>query len=343
MAAIDHRRTLRALLTAALLLTATSLAACSSDDPSAAPESTTKPQASGSTGAAPESLVQPVGTYEVRHSGLTLVDETRTTKAHGGVTEKPERTLRLDVWYPEVPEGAQVPLVVFSHGSTRRAVHYEATLKAWASAGYVVVGPDFPLSKEGTPGGTDYGGLAEQAGDVSFVIDEVLAMADDPEQRWAELVDPDRVGLGGQSFGAITSVAVAINPCCTDPRVGAITEFAGAWTEFGSDAPVPTGDAPPALIIHGAADPTVAYARGTELFDMYPGFRQLLTLVDSDHNAGFFMGLEDPLDELVTRASVAFYDEFLKDDPTAAQRLDALVGDAGSDVATLQTEGERPG
>lgn len=284
------------------------------------------------------------GTFEVRRATVTLVDESRSTKAHGGQPELPSRTLTAQVWYPEpagVPKEASFPLIVFSHGSTRLAEHYSRTLGAWASAGYVVVGPDFPLSKEGTPGGTDYGGIAEQAGDVSFVIDQVLASARAADRPWAALVDPDRVGLGGQSLGAITTVAVAINPCCADDRIDAITEFAGAWADLGSSGPVAAGSAPPALLVHGDADPTVSYEKGTSLLQMYPGEARLLTLVGSGHDPGFFGGLDEPLDELVTRATIDFYDQHLKDDPDAETRLDDLVAAAGPQVATLTpaTEG----
>jgi len=282
------------------------------------------------TGASPAAIE----TYEVGRASMTLVDDSRPTKAHGGEPERPDRTLPIEVWYPEDVDGP-VPLVVFSHGSTRRAVHYERTLEAWASAGYVVVGPDFPLSKEGTPGGTDYGGIAEQAGDVSFVIDQVLDLAGDPDQPWAALVDGERIGLGGQSFGAITTVATAVNPCCADPRISAVTEFAGAWFDLGEDGPIPAADAPPALLVHGDADPTVPYALGTALYDLYPGEVQLLTLPGSGHDPGFFGGLGEPLDALVTRATLAFYDAHLKDDPTAEDRLAGLVADAGPDVARL--------
>ena len=79
----------------------------------------------------------------------------------------------------------------------------------------------------------------------------------------------------------------------------------------------------------------MSYATGQALFDMYPGTRRLLTLVGSGHDPGYFEGLDEPLDELVTRATVDFYDQYLKDDPEAAAQLDALVAAAGPQVATL--------
>ncbi len=295
--------------------------------------------ASGADESAPvkvgEDTVADFGTYEVVHTTMTLVDDTRPTAAHGGEPAQPERTLPTDVWYPEVKGGVRLPLIVFSHGSTRLAEHYSATIEAWVSAGYVVVGPNFPLSKEGTPGGTDYGGIADQARDVSFVIDEVLASVDNPDRTWARLVDPERIGLGGQSFGAITTMAVAANPCCADDRVGAVTSFAGVWFDLGEQGTIEAADAPPALLVHGDADPTLPYAMGEALFDLYPGERRLLTLVGTGHDPGYFEGLDEPLDAMVTRATLAFYDQHLKGAPDGARRLEEVVAGAGPEVATL--------
>lgn len=318
------------------------VAACGSSERPlrSAAGSTTSAPGSASTSVTPDGAgASAVGTYTVEHATTTFVDPSRPTRAHGGQPELRERTLPIDIWYPAGADGLRFPLLVFSHGSTRRAVDYAATLESWASAGYVVVGPDFPLSKTGTPGGTDYGDIESQARDVGFVISQVLDTPEDAARPWAKLVDPGKIGLGGQSMGAITTVAAAINPCCADRRVGAITEFAGAWASFGAPGPVAAAEAPPALLVHGSADPVVPYASATSLNDMYPGSHRLLTLVDSAHDPGFFGGVSTPLDELVTRATLAFYDAHLKDDPAGSERLDALVAAAGPQVATLSAAG----
>lgn len=321
-------------------------------EPTTAPTATTG-QSTPDGLAAPAALVDAaeIGTYRVGRVERVLVDDSRPTKAHGGQPELPSRTLPTVVWYPAVgdptdevgeglafADGGPAPLIVFSHGSTRKGVHYEATLTAWASAGYVVAAPDYPLSTEGVPGGTDYGGAPEQAGDVSFVIDQMLAEpgpeseADDSDPLpWSGRIDPARLGLGGQSFGAITTLTAAADPCCADERIAAITEFAGFGGGSGEGR-----TAPPALFFQGSDDPTITLEAGRGAFDQYPGEGAFLTLVGSDHDSGYFGGIAEPLDELVTRSALAFYDRYLKGDGAAIDRLRALVESAGPAVATLE-------
>ncbi|MCB0977648.1 MAG: hypothetical protein KDB02_09335 [Acidimicrobiales bacterium] len=291
----------------------------------------------------------PIGTFAVARVEVTFVDDSRPTKAHGGQPEKPQRTLPTVVWYPTAGDatgkvadggpmidGGKAPLIVFSHGSTRNADDYASTLVAWASAGYVVAGPNYPLSTTGVPGGTDYGGAPEQAVDVAFVIDRMLAgEAGDEKAPWSGRIDDARIGLGGQSFGAITTLTAVADPCCTDDRIAAITEFAG----FGGGSektPADATGAPPALFVHGNADPTVPYDAGRGSFDHYPGDAWFLTLVGTGHDDGYFGGLDEPLDELVTRATAAFYDAQLKGDDQGMDRLRELVSKAGPKVATLE-------
>jgi len=336
------------LLSGILLLAAVGAGCSSSDGPSASEPSGTAPTAS-TAGPDDQELVEPaeVGTYRVGRVEVVLVDGSRPTKAHGGQPERRERTLPTVVWYPAVgdasaaagadlpfADGGDVPLIVFSHGSTRNAEDYAATLTAWASAGYVVAAPNFPLSTTGVPGGTDYGGAPEQAGDVSFVITHLLvepgAAPGAPAHPWAGRIDAERIGLGGQSFGAITTLVAASDPCCADDRVVAVTEFAG----FGGGGPEGR-PGPPALFVHGDADPTVGYDAGRGAFAGYPGDASFLTLHGAGHDDGFFGGVGDPLDELVTRSTLAFYDRHLKGDDGAADRLRHVVAEAGPEVASL--------
>ena len=91
---------------------------------------------------------------------------------------------------------------------------------------------------------------------MAFVIDSVLA--DGGEVALSGLVDPEHIGLGGQSFGAITTLGTVAAACCADPRVKAATEFAGMWLPFSSGEELaPTASQVPILFVQGDEDPTI--------------------------------------------------------------------------------------
>jgi len=285
----------------------------------------------------------PAGTYAVGRAERTFVDRSRTTAAHGGQPEQDSRTLKALVLYPAESPGDRAraisgrwPLIVFSHGSTREGIDYEATLSWWVSAGYVVVAPDFPLSKTGTPGGTRYTDFEAQAGDVSFVIDQVIADTD-PGLPLGQLVDPENIGAGGQSFGAITTLTAMAAICCADERIDAATEFAGMWlpTSTGTDVDHRARNRP-ILFVHGDRDPTVPYAQGRKAWETIRAPGGFLTLVGSGHDDGYFGGGSTALDRLVSDATLAFYDRWLKGDPSGTARLHSSIDSAGPDVAKLE-------
>lgn len=313
-----------------------------------------KPARTGSTttsSTAPAAdTVAPAGTYGVGSVERIYVDRTRPTTAHGGQPELPSRTLRTVVLYPTQKEandagtpvaGAAAlpgpwPLILFAHGSTRKAADYLATLSWWASAGYVVVAPNFPLSTEGTPGGTAYGDYPAQTADESFIIDSVTTDHDGSPDL-AALIYPDRIGLGGQSFGAITTLGTVAASCCADARVKAATEFAGVWLPFPSgDELAPHASQVPVLFVHGDQDPTLQYQADHDFWTRLGAPGGFLTLVGGGHDDGYFGGDATPVDELVAQVTLAFYDEYLKGDSRGPERIRSLVDAAGDSVARLE-------
>lgn len=329
---------MRRLLATALVVVL-ALVGCSDDDsPSsdapaaddAAPtpsEAPSEDDAGTTTTTAPDGPAA-IGTFAVSESRDTWVDDSRPTPAHGGEPELPDRTLDVVVYAPDGEPGP-FPLIVFGHGSSRAGDHYEGTLTAWASAGYVVVAPDFPLSSEGTPGGTKYDEVENQTGDISFLIDTALAELD--------AVDPERIGIGGQSLGGITALAAGFNACCADPRIDVVTEFAGIWFPLSRSEQDPSTTDRPLLMFHGGADVSATHIDAArqaweETLDAPGGF---ITLTGAEHDDGYFDGPADDWGTVVTAATVAFYDAHLKDDPEGWARVQAAVADAGPEVATL--------
>lgn len=342
-------------------LTAGLITSCASDDSRRTSDSTESTSPRAETAGVDSGAPRPATTFEVGRADRTYVDTTRSTAAHGGQPELPSRTLKTLVLYPADGAGDDVrpidgpwPMIVFSHGSTRSGIDYVDTLSWWASAGYVVVAPSFPLSSTNTPGGTAYGDYENQTEDVSFVIDSVTGDEEPVASNGpslGELVDADRIGAGGQSFGAITTLGVVAAKCCADDRIKVATEFAGMLLPFSSGTELATSVAGiPILFVHGNDDPTVTYDAGRTAFSTIGAPGGFLTLVGTGHDDGYFGGGSTDLDRLVSDSTLAFYDGVLKpdgdedgDDPTGMERVQELVEEAGPTVATLETSPAGPG
>lgn len=197
------------------------------------------------------------GPHSVGHVELEWVDSSRPTPANGDYPGSPERALRVALWYPEGVPGRH-PLVVYSHGfvSSRYGGTYLA--EHLASRGYVVVAADYPLTYAGAPGGPNSSDVVHQPGDVSFLIDRVLAL-EPPERPFRGEIDPERIGAFGLSLGGITTTLVAFHPEWRDPRVAVAISIGGVGDVFGrrffEHAAVPF------LMIAGTADAIVDYER----------------------------------------------------------------------------------
>lgn len=149
--------------------------------------------------------MRPSGTVAGRpltasHTQRTLVDASRPTPAGTQTPARPDRTLVTEVYVPDTP--GPRPLIVFSHGLFGHPDKFTHLLQAWAAAGYVVVAPAFPLTNDRVPGATaNARDLWQQPGDVSYVLDRVLAANDDPGDLLHDRIDPERIGAGACRSG----------------------------------------------------------------------------------------------------------------------------------------------
>jgi len=172
------------------------------------------------------------GPYGVGTTSMTLVDTARPTMPNGTFPGAPNRTLPTMVWYPTAPEGSgpdaalareggPFPLIVFAHALGSYNAQSTFLTTHLASHGYVVAAPTFPLSSVAAPGGQTIADVPEQARDVSFVVDSLLAFARDPQNRFAGGVDADRIGVSGHSGGALTILVATYDAMLRDPRIKA--------------------------------------------------------------------------------------------------------------------------
>lgn len=260
----------------------------------------------------------------------TFVDTSRPTEAGAQTPGAPQRTLVSTVYVPD--EGGPRPLIVFSHGLMGHPDKFTKLLSAWARAGYLVVAPTFPLTNDRVPGAPQNVPVStSQPADVRFVIDRVLALADDPDSALHGRVDPERIGVGGLSLGGATTYSVAFGECCRDERVKAVEVLAGALIPL-EGAFVLDGHVP-LLIAHGDQDPALRYDLARQAYDQAPGNVWFVTLLGASHAPAFENDVT-PHDAMVERFTTDFWDATLGGDGDAWA---AFTRDAAIDgLSTLQ-------
>jgi predicted dienelactone hydrolase len=334
------RRSGRLAIAAAVLAVVTHVACTSGGDVGGSAITST---ASDSTEATPVD-------YAVGKRRIDLVDRSRPTAADPGRNraERSDRTIRVTLLYPA--EGASeanpgpvedapvadggFALVVFSHGWTVSGDFgaYQQRLEVWAGAGYVVAAPTFPLTSGPGAGPGDY---VNQPGDVSFVIDELLADASQPGDPLYRHIDDDRVGVAGHSLGAVTTIGVTYNSCCHDPRIDAAVEISGVeW-------PFPNGEYRewpdvPLLAVHGAQDDILPVTGSDQLIAKALPPTYYLRFDRADHTS-LLGGREAALmDETVT----AFFDCYLDDNQDPLTELPDQIDESG--LATFDVRTTNP-
>ena len=258
----------------------------------------------------------------------TYVDASRTTQANGSAPESATRTLVTTVLVPQ-GEGAPFPLVVLAHGFGGNRETLEPMATEWARAGYMVAIPAFPLTNFASPGGVNGSDIDNQPGDVSFVIDSVLA---DP--AYSGIADGDAIALAGHSNGGITTLATIANSCCRDRRIGAAIVFAGVTSPIGGGTYDLT-DIPPTLWVHGTDDSMIDVDQASRNFNDAASPKGMLRIEGGSHVSLLVPG--SPEFATVAAATIDFLDAELRGDPAA---LDALPSDGLDGVATMYWSGD---
>lgn len=240
------------------------------------------------------------GPFGVGVTTLDLVDRGRPTEPNGDVPGRPERTLKVEVWYPAAPSvpapeardvpvdasGGPYPLIVFAHGLgsfRRQSASYTQHL---ASHGYVVAAPDFPLSNIATPGGARLAAVVNQPGDISFVIESLLARG----EPFADAIDPNAIGVTGHSLGGLTSLLTVYGPF-RDPRVRAAVAISppGCFLTPG----VVRQTSVPLMVVGGSRDLIVNPASIRAAYDQANRPRYFLELAGADHVRFADIDIED--------------------------------------------------
>ncbi|HEY0782581.1 MAG TPA: hypothetical protein VGE98_09010, partial [Thermoanaerobaculia bacterium] len=262
------------------------------------------------------------------------------------------RPVPVKIYYPADGAGP-FPVVIFSHRLSGSREGYEYLGRHWASHGYVSVHVEHTGSDDAVAHGLQ--GRARRAAlkaaaadpqvararpaDVRFVLDQVTRLEREASPLHGHL-DLQAVGAAGHSFGAWTALAVAGQSSlprtpgevtAADPRVKAAIAMS---------APVPhSGEALeagyrairiPVLHMTGTEDETpvgeTAAVERRVPFDRITGADQyLIDFEGGDHLIFSDRERDSPKEplfrDLILMSSTAFWDAYLKNDPTAKSWL----------------------
>lgn len=277
------------------------------------------------------------GPYAVGQEEFLFIDNTRATAANRDYAGAAERTLPATLWYPQQSSGPY-PLIVYSHGFTSSRSETSYLLDHLTSHGYVILAPDFPLTNGGAPGGANVNDVSQQPGDVSFLIDSVLALVGDDKPFQGE-IDASRIGLMGLSLGGLTTSLATYHPRLRDPRVKAAVSIAGPSDLLSERFYEQSGVAVPFLMIAGSADLVVDHSANAAVIPQRVDNAALLTVAGGNHIG--FVTLAEPAmrfthnaDSLACAAVAAGVDQ--EDDEVF---MDLLSSEDGIEVAAPALQG----
>jgi dienelactone hydrolase len=306
-------------VTAVTAVLSAGLAGCgggSDDDDSSAADA---PEATATTAA---TATDPATPLEVDVDTETFVDTSRPTPAGAETPARSDRTLVTRIAHPT--SGGPYPLVVLAHGLTGHPDEYTDTVPLWAADGFVVASPRFPLTNRETPGaGNNIADFPHQPGDVSFVIDEVLAANDDPDSPLHGLVDPEAIGVVGHSLGGATSWAVSFDSAVRDDRIDSTVIFSGLTLDIeGGGRELDSGL--PLLVLHGDRD--IPLDADLAAYEQAVAPKWFVTLLGGEHVPPY-TDAESPYDDLVNRTVLDFWHGTLDGDAEALERVTADATD----------------
>lgn len=301
-----------------------------------------------------------VGELSAQDTKVEYVSKTvgHKVRVHESLLKDSKRSkqLAIRISFPEAQ--ATYPLIIWSHGMYGSKDNYQPLVEYWTSRGYVVIQPthsdslslmkaqerrqllrEFNLDKT-----EDW---MNRPRDVQFTLDSLATI----EQEFPDLagkIDSKRIGIGGHSFGAVTTQLLAgTTPrlpaggdSLAEPRARAFVAISpnGLGIFFSKDSFSEVKQ--PMLFLSGDNDKG---RRGEEAlwrrdaFDhAQAGNKTLVWIRDAYHNFGGISGSPPLLNrlidgqgggkndlhlKLVQLSTLVFWDAFLKDDQEALAYL----------------------
>lgn len=224
------------------------------------------------------------GSSGFRELPLALIDDSRPTNANGDYAGADSGALNGSLYLPADAAQAPYPLIVYSHGFMSSAEGARYYAEYLAPKGYVVAAVDYPLTHGDAPGGPNAYDVVHQPGDVSFLIDSLIAQSRTAGDELEGLIDADRIGAAGLSLGGLTTTLSAFHADLRDPRIRAAASIAGPAAFFTPQF-FETSNLP-FLMIAGTTDAIVPYEPNAASIPKLDDNAILITL-DSASHVGF--------------------------------------------------------
>ncbi len=291
----------RSATTARALLALALVAATSVGSPHAEP---------ANAAANPGGLSHRANSYAIQQTTFTEYDGSRWTPARTHAAAHRGRTIKTLVY---VPKGAKWPLptIVFGPGAYVQPTFDAVLLRQWASAGYLVIGLDFPGSTAPNATGSILTrDLQNNTADMSFTYTWLQR-----HHPWSQMVDFSKVAAAGHSDGAIEVSALATHTRFADHRFAAFLELSGgADASFGCCyAAINTA---PLFASAGTADQFGAYGPTIDAWNRAAGPKTLVTMKGADHWRVYTLW-SGPQSDAIRATTVDWLNTALRHDPNA--------------------------
>jgi dienelactone hydrolase len=286
-----------------------------SASPSIVESPSPEPAPSLSPSPAQAGLKAPTSTFALGLRNLTL---------HRG-----DRTLVTTIWYPAIGEAGrsartdapvapgQFPVLLFSHGLNGMPSHQAPIHTRLAAAGFVVIAPAYPYTKQGASP-FNAGDVGNQPADALYVLNSVLQLDSQRADPFSGHLLGDRAGAYGYSAGGFTTAGMLTG--ARDATVKAAVVIAGgSMGRF-------SGPSTPVLFVHGDQDQVVGYQSGRNAYTSVSWPKAFLTQVGADHSSYFSTSSKGFTPMVATMRD--FFRWSLYGDPSAKDRLATVAGSA---------------
>ncbi len=262
----------------------------------------------------------------------TFVDKSRPTAAGAATPAAPDRTLVTTVYRPTGK--GPFPMIVFAHGSDGHPDEFTQLLGAWATAGYVVAAPAFPLTNSTVAQNQrNVIDFVNQPGDMSFVLTQILRESRARKSRLHGAIDRRHIGAAGLSLGGASTYGVVFDDCCRDRRFTAAMVLDGIRLPMSESAggKLRLDGRVPLLIAHSDTDPSIPYSTARAAYAEALPSVWFVTLHGASH-ASQRENDPTPYDAIDERLTVDFWDATLRGKKAALNRLqrDATVAGLSS-------------